>query len=348
MKHLITICLILALILVISCGERKNAISPNAGYSIVSTLPPVGIYRHLDLHLDLGIAFLSADYMGIIKLDMQDPGNPVIIDTLTNETYIGKVLSTVYRPESGYIYIESLDSDLWPKALWMFKLDTFETDTNFTYFTGSPPVENFSIIDFPNDSSGFTIVDSVLFIINDNSEEKKFQIQHIQRVFGYYDLVAESGYKKHSVYDYEIVDNYAYLAIDEYGMTIVDIENDMMEVGGFDTEGYCRGIDYQDGYCYLADRHWGLQVIDVSDPFNPIRVANLKFDGADDCIKVRVAGNRAVILDRYDGVFAVDISRPEAPKLIFNFNTITPEDIVITEEYIYVIDSDAGLIVASW
>jgi len=91
-----------------------------------------------------------------------------------------------------------------------------------------------------------------------------------------------------------------------------------------------------------------LQIIDVSDPTNPTRLSNLQFSGAEDCDKVKVVGNKAAVMDLYNGIFAVDISDPSNPVEMFNFTTITPTDIEVSEDYIFVVDADAGLIIASW
>jgi hypothetical protein len=44
----------------------------------------------------------------------------------------------------------------------------------------------------------------------------------------------------------------------------------------------------------------------------------------------------------------IDISDPANPVELFSFDTITPTDILLTDNYLYVIDEDAGLIIATW
>jgi len=337
-----------ALLLTAGCGERKNAVVSGQLYQITSTLPPIGVFHHLCI--SQGTGYLAADYMGIIVLDLQEPSSPVVVDTLNNYL-LGAVLATEVHNESGYIYVEAGFGANWPQALWQFPLDEIDGYLGPPkFFTGSPPMEEFTVVEFTRDSSGVILLDSLRIYIDDTSETPSFQQQFAYKIGGVFQVLDSNGYGTTviKIYDFAINNNLAYLAADEYGMLVVDLNNGVTEVGSFDTEGFCRGISYQDGYCYLADRHWGLQVIDVSVPAHPVQVANLKFTGADDCIKVKVLGGRAVVLDQYDGVFALDISDPLHPKLLFNFDTITPIDVVLTENYIYVVDEDAGLVTARW
>ncbi|MCF7810181.1 hypothetical protein K9N50_04240, partial [bacterium] len=60
-------------------------------------------------------------------------------------------------------------------------------------------------------------------------------------------------------------------------------------------------------------------------------------------------GDTAYFLDKYDGVFAVDISQPEEPVLIAKYNLPAPSGIVIREDNtVFVSDLDLGLIVLEW
>ena len=349
MKHALKAgmtCIIIA-ILINGCGERKNAVLPEEGFSIVTTIPPVGVFRELKIYGDTG--YLSSDYAGILVLDMADPGHPIVVDTIDYD-YFGPIQSMNLSPVSGLLYVEMISSLNVNKGLKVYPFAAMnDTTGNIIFETGSPPVLEFSYgFESVRDSIGFAIVDTMIIYLIDNSESNKFQEHHVYREWWGYVDDHTNGYPDHNVYDYVIEGNYAYLAVSEYGMAIVDLANECATVGAFDTEGYCKGIDYQDSYCYLADWHWGLQVMDVSDPANPQRIANLKIAGADDCEEVKVAGNKAALLDKYNGVFGIDISDPANPELMFNFDTVTPEDIVVSEDYIYVIDEDAGLVIASW
>lgn len=335
-----------------SCGERKNPVGTESPplYEIVGAIPPIGVFRHLFIDNINQTGYLSADYMGVLTLNLSNSQSPSIMDTLkNNELTPGAIVSSCFSYESGIIYLESLGEG---KGLHAFGLDSINTAVAGLLVAGSPPLKKFDVREFFSDPSGLMDSDSIHLYFADASETEKFyRLRYMYSEYlGYFLQMGGDNYYEHTVYDFVIQDSLAYLAIDEFGMTIVDLSNYYVlpVVGGFDSEGFCQGIDVQGNYCYMADRHWGLQVLDISDPTNPVRVANLKFDKADDCFKVKVLDDRAVVLDRYDGVFAVDISDPANPVEIFNFDTITPTAVVLTEDLIYVIDEDMGLVIAAW
>ena len=348
MKHALkTVPFLLILLILFSCGDRKTPVAPGVEYSIAGTLAPVGIFKHIDVLENSDLAYISADYMALLEVDLSNPANPVIVDTIQND-FMGEVWSSVISEVTGYGYVETDASNWATWAIRAFPMDSIKTSSYHIINTASPPVDKFDVQEFVRDSSGTVLFDSVYIYILDNTEWNNFQRQYFYFNGLNWAQGAVIGYPTQDVYDFDVQDDYAYLALDEYGAVILDLLNNAAVIGEFDTEGYCRGIDTEGDYCYLADWHWGLQVLDVSDPANPVRVANLKFDGADDCEKVKVLGDRAVVMDKYNGFYAVDISNPANPQTIFNVDTITPTDFVLTEEYIYVVDEDAGLIVISW
>ena len=341
--------LIFALI-IISCGDRKSPVTPEQGYTIVATLPPIGVYRHLFLSSDGSTGYLSADYAGLLVVDLGNPALPEVVETLQNDL-MGPVHSSYISEASGFVYVETLDSYAYAKALRAFHIDSLNSMSASFIQTSSPPLIKFSVCEFIPEPPAVPKPDSMILFIADSNEEKKFIQMHLLPINEtFYLPLYDEGYYQHTVYDFAIQDSLAYLAIDEFGMCIVDLNSSgsLNIIGSYDTEGFCRGIDISGDYCFLADRAWGLQALDVSNPADPQRIANLRFDGADDCEKVKVLGDRLALLDNYDGVFAVDIADPANPQLLFNFDTITPIDIVLTEEYIYVVDEDAGLVIAAW
>ncbi|MBL7191634.1 hypothetical protein ISS30_08040 [bacterium] len=349
MKQLLLIPLALSM-LFFSCGERENPAVPQAGYEIVAQLAPVGIYR--GIFVNGANSFIAADYMKILKVDLSDPASPFITGYIDDDR-IGTCGSVYYSNETGRIVIESVFA---PEHLAGFSIiqDSLMNDSlKKDFFALSPPLQKFTFKEFTHWENDTTLVTDLIYIYAaDLGETWKFTEQHLQyfSFLNSYEYIGSKDYSAHKVYDFALKDSLAFLAVNEYGLDIVDLNSGdyLTAIGSYDTEGFCRGVAVQGDYCYLADRHWGLQILDISNPAQPDSVANLKFTGADDCVKVKVLGDRAVVLDSYDGVFAVDISNPADPKLLFNFDTITPVDVVIDDEYIYVVDEDAGLIIARW
>jgi hypothetical protein len=345
--------LILILSMIISCGERKNAIDSSAGYSVVATMPPIGIFQHIYVTPTSDRGYISANYAGLLELDLSNPGNPSVLNILLNPTWMGSTKSSYVSQSTEFVYVETYSPGSNSGALRVFAMDSINTMTTKFFESGQVPFQKFQIQEITHDSLGNTIVDTILVYIADTQEVEKLNRRTFIRVLNDIfeeDTYAVKSYTEHPVYDFVLRDSLGFLALNEFGMGIIDLNYPgyFQIVGSFDTEGFCKGIDISGNYCYLADRHWGLQVIDISIPVSPQRIANLLFSGADDCEKVRVLGERAVVMDKYDGIFVVDISNPGAPKFLYNLDLVTPVSLELTADHIYVVDEDLGLVVVAW
>ena len=75
-------------------------------------------------------------------------------------------------------------------------------------------------------------------------------------------------------HDVEVVGNYAYVALSQAGLTVLDVSNptNCLPVGGCDTPGHAYGVAVSGTYAYVADSEKGLQIIDVRDPTKCVRV----------------------------------------------------------------------------
>jgi hypothetical protein len=257
---------------------------------------PIGVFRSLCLTPSNAKGYISADYIGLLVLDLQNPNFPVIIDTLKNPLLMGIVRSAFVSEVSDLVYVESTSALIYPNALKIFALDSINTMANSLGNTASAPLQKFMVREFTHDSAGITIVDSINIYISDPTETSlRFSQKHfLSMVNNTFVEIQADNYAQYTVYDFALQDSLAYLAVDEYGMQIVDLNSIyyLSVIGSFDSEGFCRGIDVAGNYCYMADRSWGLQILDVSTPTNPVRVSNLRFPDADDCEKVKVLGDR--------------------------------------------------------
>lgn len=340
--------LITVILFITSCGERKNPSgNPPKPYQIVAEIPPVGIFRGLSLNG--ANSFIAGDYKGLLRIDLSNPaspGAPLMMDTTAiNEI----VFSCQFFPASNHIFFIGDNGSNTAVRCYKYIPDD---SASLVFFTGSGPSQ-FLVREITHIENDSTVVDSIIihYLDNTGGERGLYTKTYVPRGGGYFRLQDEFhyDYPYGLIYDFTISDDgtIGYLAVDEFGMAVIDIFNETY-IGGFDSEGFCRGITVYGDYCYMADRYWGLQILDVSDPANPQRTANLRFGASRDCEVVKACGSRVAALDIYDGVFAVDVSDPANPKTIFNFDTATPTDIEITEDYIFIIDEDAGLIIAAW
>ncbi len=76
------------------------------------------------------------------------------------------------------------------------------------------------------------------------------------------------------------------------------------------------GIAVRDGYAYLVQGEEGLQIIDIGNPEKPREVGLVKIPGQS--LDICLSKNFAVLSNRWNGYYFVDIRRPEHPFLAAN------------------------------
>jgi hypothetical protein len=144
----------------------------------------------------------------------------------------------------------------------------------------------------------------------------------------------------------DVAGSYAYLAIDDYGLQIVDVSNPASPQlrGRYDTPGKAVAVDVVGTIAYVADQTGGVQIINVSDPDNPqfVGQAGSAANG------VKVVGNYAYVAARqtsgYGYLRIFDISNPAYPQVgseQLEFNS-TAQAIAVYGQHAYVTDSHAG------
>lgn len=121
---------------------------------------------------------------------------------------------------------------------------------------------------------------------------------------------------------------------------LVDISNPRkpVQISEGILDGYGDGVRLRDGLCYAATGHHsnafkkhhfekkeasdlgygegqGLEIFSISEKAEMKRISSLKFppfyQGYPDTWRVELSGNKAIVADEYNGVFLVDISKPE-------------------------------------
>jgi hypothetical protein len=95
----------------------------------------------------------------------------------------------------------------------------------------------------------------------------------------------------------------------------------------------------------LASGFEGLVIVDVSNDTLPRVLSSLRFNNSPNIERVIVSGSRAYLMDKYDGVYAVDISDPAAPQMIGFLTASSPIDFAVYGNLLVIADIDAGLII---
>ena len=144
-----------------------------------------------------------------------------------------------------------------------------------------------------------------------------------------------------------IVGNYAYLTDDWRGLRIINISDPLnpWEVGFYEFGGEAYKVAVSGGYAYVVEWDKGLRIIDVSNPESPSEMSFIEIYRIRD---VAISGNVVIVvtgLAELEELKAIDVSNPSNPAEIDEYSLFTPYSITVHENYIYVADREAGLLI---
>ena len=104
---------------------------------------------------------------------------------------------------------------------------------------------------------------------------------------------------------------------------------------------YCA-LAWQDRYLFALDRDFGLKVYTTDDPIYPQLAVSLAMP--DDPFDLKLLGNRAYIAADQAGVIIMDLTNPEQPTMLSQFNLGGRSlKLAIVGTYLYVADQERGL-----
>ena len=110
-----------------------------------------------------------------------------------------------------------------------------------------------------------------------------------------------------------IAGDYAYVAVDTYGLAIIDI-SDPTNPGTpvyKDTSGNARSVFVAGDYAFVADMSSGLAIIDISDPSIPGSIFYETTTG--NAYDVQISGDYAYVADGESGLAVINITDPTNP-----------------------------------
>ncbi len=123
-------------------------------------------------------------------------------------------------------------------------------------------------------------------------------------------------------WDLDLKDNYAYVAVGDGGLNIVDISNPVnpVVVGTYNPLGDTHFYDVvvRDNYAYIAEGWSGMRIFDVSNPASITTVGHWSLDSANGepyCHSLVVSGNR-VYTASDPSTFVIDVTNPANPQAL--------------------------------
>jgi hypothetical protein len=140
------------------------------------------------------------------------------------------------------------------------------------------------------------------------------------------DLNANIDDRKVSI-NVAILDDFAYLAVKNIGVQVIDIIDHQAPKAIGSTEtldhvndiGRINNMAVADDFAYLTKGGFGLEVIDFTNPRSPTVVGHADTPG--NARDVTIAGNFAYVADGYSGLTLIDISDPQSPLVISSTKT---------------------------
>lgn len=148
-----------------------------------------------------------------------------------------------------------------------------------------------------------------------------------------------------------------FIAYGEFGVDILRVNYGVFgnfpveRLGSTDTPGNAVSIALNRSreYALVADYHKGLAIVDVSDRRSPRFVRSVKPEGFNRSFKVMAVGDTAYVLEQYWGVYAVDVSEPQSPRVIALHQTGRPTGIFVTSDHtLFISDEWRGLLILRW
>ena len=161
------------------------------------------------------------------------------------------------------------------------------------------------------------------------------------------------GYPRGSAMDAAVSGPYAYLAMGQGGMRVIDLADptNPVRIGSYVSTTTSRPLQLvavQDDLAYLAYPAGGLEVVDVSNPGEPRRVGGYAADWSWPK-RLAVAPQYALVALGGDGLAILDIADPANPTLLSQHTAGgMTEDVAVSGHYAYLAAGSAGLEVLDW
>ncbi|MCX6640920.1 MAG: hypothetical protein NTW14_10650 [bacterium] len=335
-KHSLLIGFVLLLGMLSGCAERQNANTPyGPGGNVLAYLGRVPVRgAAMDVATIGNLAYVADEPYGISIYDLTDPANPVYVDSLRLVDSV-KVRLISIDPTGRIAAIQQTNNvgvyDLKYKK-FLFPVGSsnhikielhFANDTLIIYRSDKDVIDGFNRETFAltqvNDTLSFgSLVDAANYTYN-------------QSVYGFALSPTQQAFITRDLEGFVVADPSVIGTITPYTL---------MNVPGAVLDAALSG-----GTLCLASGYEGLQTVDVTDPRQPIFRGSLSIHNSPDIEWVEAVGNRAYLLDNFDGAYAADVSDPAHPKLIGDLPTSDPNNFCLSGDLILIADMDMGLVV---
>jgi len=325
------------------CGKEDLYTIPESPFTLVSRLPLPSL--NMDVAVLDGYAFVAANQAGFHVVDISDPANPILVDTINTPKAVDDIEVMRIFPQRT----------LWDVALIV---------------EGTEGIRAFDITDPLNaeilPATGSTAIDvnSVFIELPPDPDESHAVYQAegwkgVRVLFSDPDATAPGSYPNESwaytlgnAKDISVKDGWGFVADDQMGLTVMDLrvlpigpdETTARVAANIDTPGNALSIEIEGDYAFVADKRQGMSVFDISNPEAPVRVTRMPLDGW--CLDIELRDGYAFIAGDDAGLHIVDITSPTHPVLAGQVSSSNATGVGLSPEgLVLVTDEDDGLLI---
>ena len=159
------------------------------------------------------------------------------------------------------------------------------------------------------------------------------------------DTLYIAGYCQTNGIPYQIKtkNQFSYIADGEEGLSVIFSNGGIPTlVGNCTTNGSAHAVEIKDNHAYVANGIDGLAIVDISSPYSPTLELNEDLDGGS-AENIEIYDNYAFIANGDNGLVIYDINSKYYQKNIYIDGFV--KDLKISYPYVYILDSEQGLLI---
>jgi hypothetical protein len=312
--------------LVASCGKPNDPSDYTGGYKIVKKLATAGDSN--DVIKDGNLCYLTQGEGGLLIVDVSNPSNPTKVSSLSEgvrgySIKIAKKEDIVYITANSYgVSVVDVSNTSAPEV----------TSSNLNM----KPAKNLHVM-------GDYLITAI--------SEQGFKMAYLEEP-AYPDirgLTHTNGYAKGVTTSADA--STLFVATGEMGLSLFDISviddgyGTYPHLGWMDLPGYAESIALKEdaSIAFVACGDAGLQIVDYSNTSN-LKVIG-SYDTGGHANEIKYQNGKVYITAESGGLQIFDVSDASEPKLLGIIDTEDANGLDIDQDYIYVADTEEGLII---
>ncbi len=325
--------LIAVLLLFSGCARQGNPVDGGGddgaeGLRLVETFHITGYAEDIDIGGGIGI--VAASQGGMVILDMTDPAAP---DYLGTGITSFRAEACAYAPDDSLAFLTE-----GTRGTHVFDISDPANPLNFDSLQCTRA----------RDVAVVEVAAGALyhfFVADGEGGFRAAKLEYIEQFDLWFVTQLDHEYPAGSARGVFVQGDLALLAMEQVGLAIYDVSNagDVVALGTVDTPGEARAVTAAGDYAYIADWRAGLQVIDISNPLAPEVVASAATPELSAGIDYH--DGKVYVADHTGGLRVFDVTDPTNPVEWGYYDTPYANNVLVTDEYVYVADRDLGVVI---